>query len=65
MTTQSKPRCRLIGTDSNVFALAGQVKKTLVRAGQHDKAKEFEDKLLRCGSYDEALNLMREYVEVY
>ena len=65
MTVQHKPRCKLAGTDGNVFALAGQVKKTLVRAGQHNKAKEFEYKLPQCGSYDEALNLMREYVDVY
>lgn len=59
-----KPRCKLIGTDSNVFALAGKVRQALRKAGQHDKAKEFVDKLPKCKSYDEALSLMNEYVDV-
>ena len=59
-----KPKCKLTGTDGNVFALAGGVSQALKRAGQADKAKEFQGKLFKCGSYDEALVLMQEYVEV-
>jgi len=59
-----KPVCKLVDTDGNVFALAGQVGKTLKRAGLADKATEFYEKLKNCGSYDEALRLMMEYVEV-
>lgn len=65
MTAQNKPKCVLVGTDGNVFALAGRVVKTLREAGQHNKAKEFMDKLPQCKSYDEALNLMCEYVDAY
>ena len=64
MTTEKKPKCRLSGTDSNVFALGGLVGRTLKRAGQEDKAKEFRGKLSRCHSYDEALQLMMQYIEV-
>ena len=64
MVTENKPRCRLVGTDGNVFALAGRVTRALKEAGQGDKAKEFTTKLFQCGSYDEALQLMMKYVDV-
>jgi len=63
--TTDKPRCELVGTDGNVFALSGRVRDALRKAGQHERAKEFMDKLKGCRSYDEALRLMLEYVEVY
>ena len=59
-----KPKCKLVGTDGNVFALAGRVGRALKEAGQFGQAKEFQFKLFKCGSYDEALALMQEYVEV-
>ena len=60
-----KPRCKLIGTDGNVFALLGRVGNTLRTAGMPDKAKECQERVFSCGSYDEALQIMMEYVEVY
>jgi hypothetical protein len=39
MAKQLKPRCRLIGTDGNVFALSRRVTQALKKAGQADKAK--------------------------
>ncbi len=59
-----KPRCKLIGTDGNVFALAGKVRRALKEAGQPEKADEFWEKLQQCRSYDDALVLMMEYVDV-
>ena len=64
MNTPTKPVCKLSGTDGNVFALSGRVRLALNRAGQADKAKEFADRLFQCKSYDDALDLMNEYVEV-
>jgi len=61
---ESKPRVKLVGTDGNVFALAGKVSRCLKHAGMPDKAREFMDKLFQCHSYDEALRLMNEYVEI-
>lgn len=60
----NKPKCKLIGTDGNVFALAAQVTRTLKRNKQFDMAKEFTNKLMRCGNYEEALQLIMQYVEV-
>ena len=59
-----KPAVQLTGTDGNVFALAGKVSSALKRAGLEVEAKEFTGRLWECQSYDEALVLMGEYVEV-
>lgn len=60
-----KPKCKLINTDGNVFTLAGRVGQALRKAGQGDKVKEFNERLWKCKSYEEALNLMSEYVEIW
>jgi len=59
-----KPKCQLARTDGNVFSLGGRVSQTLKKAGLRDEAKMFTERLFKCGSYDEALRLMMEYVEV-
>lgn len=59
-----KPVCKLVGTDGNVFSIIGAVSKTLKRAGQPEKAKEFQNKAFSSGSYDAVLQLCMEYVEV-
>jgi len=59
-----KPKCKLTGTDGNVFALAGKVTQVLKKAHLPDQAKEFSSKLFSCGSYTEALQLMMQYVDV-
>jgi hypothetical protein len=59
-----KPKVKLTGTDGNVFTLAGKVSRALKTAGQPEKAKEFNSRLFACASYDAALQLMMEYVEV-
>ena len=64
METQAKPRCKLSGTDGNVFALAGLVGRALRRAGLPEQVKEFSGRLFKCRSYEDALALMAEYVDV-
>lgn len=59
-----RPKCKLVGTDGNVFALAGRVTDALKRAGLNDRAKEFSKRLWECDSYGAALRLMDEYVDV-
>ena len=58
-----KPKCKLVGTDGNTFALASRVSSALKKAGMKAEAIEFQQKLFRCKSYNEALCLMLEYVE--
>ena len=59
----SKPTCEIVGTDGNVFANIGRVSKTLRHAGLPEQAKEWSEKAMKCGSYDEVLQLMFDYVD--
>lgn len=59
-----KPPCKLLGEDSNVFAIIGSVRKALKRAGQRERAEEFTKRATSSHSYDEVLNLLDDYVEV-
>jgi hypothetical protein len=60
----NKPRCKLIGTDGNIFALMGRVSKTLREAGLEDKVTEMQNRVTSSQSYDEALCVLNDYVEV-
>lgn len=59
-----KPKAKLIGADGNVFNLIGIASRSLKRAGQNDKATEMSERVMNSGSYDEALSIIMEYVEV-
>ena len=61
---RQKPKCPLIGADSNVFVLMGLAAKTLRRSGMSAEAKEMSERVMDCKSYDEALNTIGEYVEI-
>jgi len=61
----NRPRCRLVGTDGNVFAIIGAVKRALRDAGQHEAASDFVQRAFRSKSYDEVLALLVEYVDPY
>ena len=56
--------CRLIGTDGNVFAIIGKVRRTLREAGQPERASAFVERAFQPRSYDEVLQLCLDYVEV-
>ena len=59
-----KPKCKLTGTNGNVFALMGVCSKALRGAGLNEKVSEMNTRIMSAGSYDEALQIMMEYVEV-
>ena len=61
----TRPKCNLVGADGNVFAIIGTVSRTLKSSGQANKAKEFRSKATACRSYDDVLQLLQDYVEVY
>ena len=52
----------MIGEDGNVFNLMGICSNALKKAGYPEKSKEMFDRVTSCGSYDEALAIMNEYV---
>lgn len=59
------PECRLTGVDGNVFVIIGTVSRCLKRAKMPARAKEFESRaMFECKSYDEALQLCFQYVDV-
>jgi len=60
----SKPKCKLIGTDGNVFALVGKASRALKNAGLKEKAQELREKIFNCQSYDEALKILGDYVDI-
>ena len=59
-----KPKCPLIGADGNIFNLMGIASNTLKHSGMADEAKEMCNRITSSGSYDEALCILGEYVEI-
>lgn len=59
----SKPQCRLIGSDGNIFNLIGIAAKALTRNGQTKEADELTKRCLSADSYDQALQIILEYVD--
>lgn len=55
---------QLTGEDGNVFNLCGIVVKALKRNGYREYADELAERLWEQASYDDALKLFMEYVEV-
>ena len=61
---RTKPDCALIGEDGNIFNLMGIASRTLRENGLGDQAKEMSSRIMASGSYDEALCIIGEYVEI-
>lgn len=59
-----KPDCPLIGKDGNIFNLIGIASKTLRDNGMAEQAVEMRDKVKASGSYEEALYVIGEYVNI-
>ena len=59
-----KTKCPLIGQDGNIFNLMGIASRTLRENGLGDQAKEMSSRIMASGSYDEALCIIGEYVEI-
>ncbi len=61
---QTKPDCPLIGENGNIFNLVGIASKTLKRNGLSEEASEMTAKVFKSGSYEEALGIIGEYVNI-
>ena len=59
-----KPKAKLIGENGNIFNLMALASRALKEAGMKEKADEMVEKITQSKSYDEALQVMMEYVEV-
>jgi len=59
-----KPICKLIGEDGNIFNLINIVSKVLKNNYLHDEVKEMTDRIFNSRSYNEALRIISEYVDI-
>ena len=59
-----KPECKLIGEDGNIFNLMGKASKTLKENGMQEEAKKMCEEIQSCKSYDEALCVLMDYVDI-
>ena len=62
--TKKKPKCRLIGEDSNIFNLASIARKTLRKNGMKAEGEEMIARVTKCDSYEDALGVIGEYVTI-
>jgi len=61
---RKKPDCPLIGQDGNIFNLTGIAARTLRKNGMQEQAQEMTSRVFASGSYDEALCIIGEYVNI-
>lgn len=59
-----KSDCPLIGENGNIFNLVGIAARTLKRNGPYEQASEMSEKVFKSGSYEEALSIIGEYVNI-
>lgn len=61
---KKKPDCKLLGTDGNIFNLMGIASRTPRENGMAEQAVEMRDRICASGSYDEALCIIGDYVNI-
>lgn len=64
MESVEKPDCALIGEDGNIFNLAGLAAGTLREHGMKEQAEEMKERVCSSHSYEEALCIIGEYVNI-
>ena len=60
---RKKPRCKLVGSDGNIYALLGVASRALKNNGQREDAENMRERVFASGSYYEALGIITEYVD--
>ena len=58
-----RPKMELLGQDGNIFAILGWASALLKQAGMKEQADEMFQRVTASGSYEQALNIISEYVE--
>ena len=59
-----KIQVKLIGEDSNIFNLIAIVRKEMRKLGLMETAEIMCERIYECKSYEEALNIITEYIEI-
>jgi len=63
ISSNEKPKVKLLGEDGNAYYIIGKVSKTLRKAGLGEKVKEFQSKATS-GDYNHLLQVVMEYCEI-
>lgn len=61
---RNKPDCKLIGEDGNIFNLMARASRTLRENNLSEEAKEMRERITSSESFDEALCIIGEYVNI-
>ena len=62
MKDEKKPVAKV--SDGNIFAVMGAANRALKAAGRREQAKEMFERVTQSGSYDMALAIISEYVDL-
>ena len=60
---EEKVKAPIVGADGNIFNLIGISSRALKREGFYKEADELATRVMESKSYDEALNIIMEYVD--
>ena len=60
----TKPDCPLIGQNGSIFNLMGIAGRTLREHGMEQQATEMFNRITQCKSYDSALSIIGDYVNI-
>lgn len=59
-----KPECKLIGENGNIFNLMGIASNTLKEHGMKEQAEEMKARIRESRSYDDAIQVIMDYVKI-
>jgi hypothetical protein len=62
--SEKKPICKMVGQNGNVFNLMGLANRAMKNAGKEAEGKTMLARVMKSGSYGEALRIMGEYVDI-
>lgn len=63
-TVVERPKAKVIGENGNVFNVLAIASRALKSAGDPQSAREMSSRVLASSSYDQALKIISEYVEM-
>ena len=60
----AKSDCPLIGEDGDIFRIMGIASEALRENGMQEQAEEMRSRIFQCRSYDSALSIIGDYVNI-
>lgn len=65
VNVMDKPKCKLIGKNGNIFNLLAIASNCLKKHNMEGRAAEMVNKVMKSNSYEEALVIIGQYVDIY